>query len=90
MAQVEHYESEEQGALFRLRRMRRIPLFLMLLVPPACGEPEERQPTAAEVRRHTDAIDRAEAEATANAIQTSRAKEQRRDEKHLARVPAQD
>jgi membrane protein involved in colicin uptake len=54
-----------------------------------CGE-QERQPSAAEVRRYTDAIDRAEAEAKAKAVRESRAKEEAVSEAHLERVPRQD
>lgn len=56
----------------------------------ACGDEAERQPTAAEVLRYTNEIDRAEAEAKAKAVQASRAKEKAVDEKHLARVPAKN
>ena len=55
-----------------------------------CGDEAEREPTAAEVRRFTDQIDRAEAEAKAKAVRTSRAKEDQREKEHQARVPAQN
>lgn len=55
-----------------------------------CSDPEERQPSAAEVQRYTAKIERADAEAKAKAIRASRAQEQAQDENHLARVPAQD
>lgn len=62
----------------------------LLAVLPGCSDPEERQPSAAEVQRYTAKIDRAEAQARAKAVEASRAEERSRDENHLAQVPAQD
>lgn len=55
-----------------------------------CSDPEEKQPSPGEVQRYTAKIDRAEAEATAKAVQASRAEEEARHQNHLAQVPAQD
>jgi len=59
----------------------------------ACGSnngEDERQPTAAEVKAYTDEINRAEAQAQANAVAESRAKEESEDRAHLVRVPSQN
>ena len=69
------------------------PFFFGLVALGGCDSNEDgdqRQPTAAEVKAYTDEINLVEAQAQANAVSESRAKEETEDRKHLARVPAQN
>jgi hypothetical protein len=61
-------------------------LMLMFAGLAGCGEERQRQPTAEEIQRFTRGLDRAEAAATANAIVTSRAKEEAVARTHVERL----
>ncbi len=68
-------------------------LLAMMLFAGLCGcgaEKEERRPTAQELQNYTGAIDKAEEVARAEAIESSRAKEDAVEKAHTNRLRAQE
>jgi hypothetical protein len=68
--------------------MKRHLFCVILFSVAACSQTEERKPTAAEVKRFTDEIDRRDAAEKAKAVEESRKREEVRDRAARRAVPS--
>ena len=83
--------SDVQGgrAATNASAMRRILVPVLLLAAlSSCGDKEERQPSAAELENFIAEVNRADAVAREEAVETSRAKEEAVEQAHKERLEA--